>query len=550
MRWPLAALAIASRDNRAVQLRSVQPGEAIGAQRGEVVVCIPLYGGHEHFVACLQSVLAHTPAEVQILVCDDASPDRRSEQHVEALAGGARHRLLYMRRERNVGFPANVNDAFAGAAPADVVVLNSDCVVAEGWLEGLRDAAYLDATIATATTLTNHGTIVSVPEYCVPSPALPDGWTLEEAAAAVRARSLRLRPTLMTAVGHCMYVRRSALDLVGDFDLEFSPGYGEEVDFSQRCLAHGLRHVAADDVLVLHHAGGSFTTDGAEHPARNEHELLLLRRYPYYHDWLRMVEADVAGPLARAVGAARRALTGLRVVIDPRGAVGEGARHQARQLEAALSASGKAQVAALSATGAPRQGPTVDIVHRLFPVEDEHQLLSLARLGERLVLTHEDVSAYRDPSRWRSFTAWEHHRQLTATALAIADRVVFPTERARAAAIADELLEPERASVVAPGQERELVDVYEATCDAVASSARVLGAILRPEPAREPTLSEDALRLLGPGGALEPELERPLLALATHRGIARPLFGALKLGYRASSELRRLGRGRAGRPPL
>ena len=112
-----------------MQLRSVQPGEAIGAQRGEVVVCIPLYGGHEHFVACLQSVLVHTPAEVPILVCDDASPDRRSEQHVEALAGGSRHRLLYMRRERNVGFPANVNDAFAGAAPADVVVLNSDCVV-------------------------------------------------------------------------------------------------------------------------------------------------------------------------------------------------------------------------------------------------------------------------------------------------------------------------------------------------------------------------------------------------------------------------------------
>ena len=505
-----------------MQLRSVQPGEAIGAQRGEVVVCIPLYGGHEHFVACLQSVLVHTPAEVPILVCDDASPDRRSEQHVEALAGGSRHRLLYMRRERNVGFPANVNDAFAGAAPADVVVLNSDCVVGAGWLEGVRDAAYDDETVATATAFTNHGTIVSVPEYCVPSPTLPDGWTLEAAAAAVRARSLRLRPTLMTAVGHCMYVRRSALDLVGDFDLEFSPGYGEEVDFSQRCLAQGLRHVAADDVLVLHHACGSFTTDGAEHPARNEHELLLLRRYPYYHDWLRAVEADVAGPLARAVGAARRALKGLRVVIDARGAHDKG-----RRLEAALTATGMAKVTTLSSTEPPPQRPTVDIVHRLFQVESEHELRSLVRLGERLVLTQEDPSAYRDPTRFSSFTAWERHRRLTATALAIADRVVFQSERARAAAIADELLEPERASLVAPGHERELLEIYDATCDAPANPARAVGAILEPEPAPQPPLREDA-----------------------DRRIARPLLRAVKLGYRASSELRRLRRKRAGRPPL
>ena len=130
------------------------------------------------------------------------SPDPRSAPHVEEELGGqVPNPLLLMRRQHNVGFPANVNGAFAGAAPADVVVLNSDCVVAAGWLEGLRDAAYSGETVATATALTNHGTIVSVPEYCVPSPALPDGWTLTAAAAAVRARSLSLRPALMTAVG-------------------------------------------------------------------------------------------------------------------------------------------------------------------------------------------------------------------------------------------------------------------------------------------------------------------------------------------------------------
>jgi hypothetical protein len=60
----------------------------------------------------------------------------------------------------------------------------------------------------------------------------------------------------------------------------------------------------------------------------------------------------------------------------------------------------------------------------------------------------------------------------------------------------------------------------------------------------EQALSEDALLLIGPRGALPAELERPLLALATHPTLRTPVFGAIKLGYRASFRFRR----RARRP--
>jgi len=328
-----------------------------------VVVCIPLYAGHEHFVSCLRSVLRHTPLEVRVLICDDASPDPRSREHVRELQrqGAVRHQLYYTCRERNAGFPANVNGAFASAAPADLVVLNSDCVVAERWLEGLRAAAYSASAVATATALTNHGTIVSVPERWAPARRLPEGWSLEDAAGAVRRTSLCLRPRLPTAVGHCVYVRRSALELVGGFDLAFSPGYGEEVDFSQRCLAHGLCHVAADDVLVFHHGGGSLGPGGVPNPVQAEHEQMLARRYPYYHDAVRALQAqegkDREGPLVRALGAARRALKGPSVVIDARILAGEesvtGPRLRILELIAALSQTGEARVSARA--GRPEQ---------------------------------------------------------------------------------------------------------------------------------------------------------------------------------------------------
>jgi hypothetical protein len=84
-----------------------------------------------------------------------------------------------------------------------------------------------------------------------------------------------------------------------------------------------------------------------------------------------------------------------------------------------------------------------------------------------------------------------------------------------------------------------LLEVYEAACDAPSPPA---AALERPYGFLSGGLSEDAMRLMGPGGALPSDVERPLLALATHPRIGAPVFGALKLGYRASYKLRRWGR--------
>ena len=124
--------------------------------------------------------------------------------------------------------------------------------------EGLVDAAASSSLVATVSSLTNHGTILSLPERNEPTGQLPAGLTPDEAARRVAARSLRLRPTIPTAIGHCIYVTRTALDLVGGFDETFGTGYGEEVDFCQRCVRMGLRHVCADDVFTFHRGGASF----------------------------------------------------------------------------------------------------------------------------------------------------------------------------------------------------------------------------------------------------------------------------------------------------
>lgn len=464
-----------ARSAREPGLRMLEPGQTLGVERGETVVCIPVYGAQALFAECLISVLGHTPLDVPLLIADDASPDPAIEAFVRSLADAGRldaRQVAYLRQPRNVGFPGNVNAAFAAAAPADVVVLNSDCVVAAGWFEGMRHAAYSDALVATASSLTNHGTILSVPHRNHPHPSLPQDQDLDTAAQTLRRQSLRLYPHLPTAVGHCMYVRRQALDLVGNFDLAFSPGYGEEVDFSQRCVLHGLVHVAADDVLVLHHSGGSFNEDGLVNSVRDEHEAIIDARYPYYGRAQTEAGRAELGPLPRALASARRAMRGLAVTIDARclGPLVTGTQVHTLEVIAALSHTDRLSIRVIVPPdlGAYAQArlaeldrvellahsdihagtARTDVAHRPFQVSSADDLRLLSRVGERTVITHQDLIAYRNPGYFPGFPQWERHRRLTRQALASADGVVFFSHHAANDALREELVERERVRVV------------------------------------------------------------------------------------------------------
>jgi GT2 family glycosyltransferase/glycosyltransferase involved in cell wall biosynthesis len=444
-------------------------------------VCIPTYGAYDVFAQCLHSVLERTPPEVRVLVADDASKDPAIGRLVEEVNAvrPSRFAVGYLRQPRNVGFVHNVNEALRVLAPADVIVLNSDCVVTEGWYEGLRRAAYSDTRVATASALTNHGTIVSIPERNQPVPNIPQEWSLDAAAEAVRAESAVAHPTLPAAIGHCLYVRRSALELVGDFDEAFAPGYEEEVDFSQRCIQHGLSHVLADDVFVLHHGCGSFKSSEGAEALRTQHHELITSRYAYYDAWVNEVAYASETPLARSLAAGRRALRGMSLTVDgrilTRFMTGTQlhvleiivALHEAEDIPirvivppdlgdyAAGVLAGLERVRLVSQEQALAE-PLTDVVHRPHQVSSYEDLGLLLRTGERLVITQQDLIALHNPAYHESYGRWHEHRVLTRIALAAADQVAFFTRHARRDALREQIVEPARATVALLGTNHTL----------------------------------------------------------------------------------------------
>lgn len=428
------------------------------------VVVIPVYNAFDDVVQCLKALFQFTSSEVDILLIDDGSFEPRVARLLSDLQGVV-HRLVLLRHQENLGFVATANEGFLAAGRRDVVLLNSDVVVGPEWLDRLREAVYSDARIATATPLTNHGTILSVPYRNTPSD-LPVDLAPEDAAKAVAALAAKLRPRIPTCIGHCVYIKRLAIDLVGPFDETFSPGYDEEVDFSQRCTLAGLSHICADDVFVYHRGGSSFSQSAEIRKLRNRHEQLIAQRYPYYHSWVDRTAMNDTSVLALAITSVRRALLGMTVMVDATclGPVMTGtqrvvvetvralARHpritrvivlvpaaDSPYLADAFAGCNKLQ---LLREGQPHPTIGVDIIYRPFQVNFEHELGRLRALGDRIVILQHDLIAFQNPGYFPNPKEWEDYQDLTRRALAVADGITFVSRHAADEARAEGLIVP------------------------------------------------------------------------------------------------------------
>ena len=261
-----------------------------------VTVLVPVYRGLDEVRACVESVRRHGARQpFELLIINDDSPEPEVVHYVESLTEmqappGAPH-LTVLHNSSNLGFVATVNIGFERSA-GDVVILNADTVVTDGWLDRMCDTARREPDVATVTPLTNFGSICTVPTELIDAFDLASGSPkIDECAAFIGDRGLGRLPEVITGVGFCMLVTRDALDRCGPFDVEtFGRGYGEEVDFCLRATRLGFRHLVEDRTFVYHRGAVSF---GDERVAGLERGSALIRdRYPWFKPSLRREQRE------------------------------------------------------------------------------------------------------------------------------------------------------------------------------------------------------------------------------------------------------------------
>jgi len=234
----------------------------VGAELVDIVV--PVYSGAAETTACLESVLSsELPAATQIIVINDSSPESALVAYLQRLAERSpRVRLLH--NQTNQGFVKTANRGMREAAGRDVVLLNSDTLVANDWIGRLQAIAYGHTDIGTVTPFSNNATICSYPRFCEDN-RLPGDTDLGALDRLFGQCNKGSSVEIPTAVGFCMYIRRDCLEQIGLFDeARFGKGYGEENDFCMRAYRQGWRHLLAADTFVFHQGSVSFQAERNE----------------------------------------------------------------------------------------------------------------------------------------------------------------------------------------------------------------------------------------------------------------------------------------------
>lgn len=212
-------------------------------------IVLPVYNNLSLVTDCIESLLLNTKStDYRLYIIDDCG-DSQTNKYLSEQATAHAHITLH-RNPQNIGFVKTCNYGMQlGPAPF-IVLINSDVVVSPGWLERLLNCAASDPKIASVNPLTNYASQINLP--------MPPGANFLGMDEILRKNTTPSYPDVVTGVGFCMLLRRSALEQVGYFDEIYGSGYCEESDLCMRLTTNGFRTVVADNVYVYHKGRASF----------------------------------------------------------------------------------------------------------------------------------------------------------------------------------------------------------------------------------------------------------------------------------------------------
>ena len=220
---------------------------------GKVSIIVVSYNGLQETTApCLKSVFEKTTfPEYEVVVVDNHSTDGTPE----FLAGlaGREPRLKILLNPSNRGFAGGNNDGIRTAEGDVLVLLNSDTMVTEGWLERLtvylenHPSAGLVGPVSNA--VGNEQRIHT--EGRIPSEILEEGatWTSSSRGDFFETERLGF---------FCVAARSRVIEEVGLLDEGFGRGFFEDDDFCIRVRRAGYGLVCLEDVFIYHRGSGSF----------------------------------------------------------------------------------------------------------------------------------------------------------------------------------------------------------------------------------------------------------------------------------------------------
>ena len=251
-----------------------------------LTIIVPVYNAPDAVERCLQSVLTRTDLRRhRVLMINDGSSDERVQPLLERFARHPGFHLLV--NPQNMGYTRTINRGIQCAGDDDILLLNSDTIVHDGWIEGMQKVALGTPKAGTVTAMGDNSGAFSFPTSGVLNPK-PEDMSYDDWAHRIISFTQDSDAIdVPTGNGFCMYIRRDLMDHIGLFDEEAFPrGYGEENDFCMRTIKAGWKNFISPHAYVFHQRTASF---GAEKEGLMKTAMEIVnQRHP---DYARKVKA-------------------------------------------------------------------------------------------------------------------------------------------------------------------------------------------------------------------------------------------------------------------
>lgn len=247
----------------------------------KITIVVPVYGDWPSLAHCIASLKEHTPTQHTIMLVNDCGPDADMIETEIIKAIKDSENFLYFRNPSNLGFVGTCNRASLELDDTDndILLLNSDTVVTQGWIQEMRDVLYSNDKIATVSPRSNNATIATIPLASIQQHGIDaqDSYRL-----FIKIKDDMPRYSIVpVAHGFCMLIRRSVIKQLGLFDPIFGKGYGEETDFCLRLNQAGYINTLSNHSYVHHLEAKSFSMS-TKQKLLEQNSKIIWKRYPYY----------------------------------------------------------------------------------------------------------------------------------------------------------------------------------------------------------------------------------------------------------------------------
>ncbi|MFE0558224.1 glycosyltransferase [Paenibacillus sp. NPDC058910] len=231
----------------------------------DVVICV--HNGLDTVKACLESIHDKTTQEINAIIIDDGS-DKPTRQYLEQRARRFDYKLI--RHDKAQGYTASANQGLKQSTSRYCVLLNSDTVVTDQWLERLTETMESDSRNGIVGPLSNAASWQSIPHLDRSQNGLWPGMTIDQMAELVNRASDKIFPRVMLLNGFCLMIRKEVIERIGYFDEKnFPVGYGEEDDYCLRARAADFKLKVATHCYIYHQKSASFGSDRRKELASN-----------------------------------------------------------------------------------------------------------------------------------------------------------------------------------------------------------------------------------------------------------------------------------------